>query len=874
MRYFFLLLILLLPCFLVNLTAQENQLSGTVTDEKNEALPGANLLVKDAPEGGILAFAITDIRGRYQLNLPPNPDSLWVEVTHLTQNTASRWITNETRELDWQLQPRTYDLPVMEVTQEAVTRRGDTLIFDVAQLREKSDQSIEQLLQRIPGITVSADGQISYQDLPISKFYIEGLDLLEGRYAIATRNLSIDAIRDVEILERHQSIRALDSIVVPPNAAINLRLKSSITFAGTMEGGLGLSPALYDAQGTGFGFTRKQQFNVLGSVNNIGKRRANDYQDFYQGTDFVRPLISPSLASIPFGLPTEAYLDNQEYTGTLSFLRKVGEQTQLKLNGLFVADAVDYRGQNTTTFRDGNNEVAFDERLSAQQRVNRLNGRLLYEINRKRFYLNSTVEIDTDNEETAGDNFVNESPVPERFGWEALAVDGGFWAIVRRKKKAFQLKGTLGYWERDVALAVSPLTVSVPDFPLLTLDSARQSARLTSLTGDVYTSVSSRKGKWRTSGRVGLEFERKTLGSALRNELPGPEQLSAELFQNATHQQIVRPYLFQELKRESDRHFWRINLPLSLDLFTYEDQLRPASEILRQNLLVAKPDVNYNYRFRKGQFLSFGYSFALDYARNNQLFEGYILRRNRFFDRTAADVNRSRAHNLSVGLKGNNPSLTFRYLTSLSAGFTTTDLLAEASFDASAESQSLVQERNTRRRYAWDNKLVWAVGSNTELRLTTDYAIANYPIVLNGRVSRQFYDQASLKLEAEQVFSSVVFRVSPELVRTFSDLAELVQWQEKLVVSYYQQLPDGWGATRLQYTYQSFRNVDRAVTTNLLDLSYERKIFNDNWEISLMARNLLGTETYQWLSIDVFTVASSSFVLRPRQLFVSLKRAL
>lgn len=874
MRYLFLLLVFLLPCLLVNLRAQENQLSGIVTDENSHPLPGANLLLKDAPEGGILAFAITDAEGRYLLKLPPSPDSLWLEVTHLTQNPEGRWLANETRKFDWQLQPRTYDLPIMEVTQEAVTRRGDTLIFDVAQLREKSDQNIEQLLQRIPGITISPEGQISYQDLPISKFYIEGLDLLDGRYAIATRNLSIDAIRDVEILERHQPIRALDSIVVPPNAAINLRLKSSITFAGTMEGGLGLSPALYDAQATGFGFTRQQQFNVLGSVNNVGKRRANDYQDFYQGTDFVRPLISPSLASIPFGLPTEAYLDNREYTGSLSFLRKVGEQTQLKLNGLFVADAVDYRGQNTTTFRDGNNEVAFDERLSAQQRINRLNGRLLYEINRKRFYLNSTVEIDTDNEETIGNNSVNGALVPERFGREALAVDGDFWAIVRRKKKAFQLRGTLGYRERDVALAISPLTVSVPDFPLLMLDSARQSARLTTLTGDVYTSVSSRKGKWRTSGRVGLEFERETLGSALRNELPGPEQLPAELFQNATRQQIVRPYLFQELKRESDRHFWQINLPLSFDLFTYEDQLRPVNGRLRQNLLVAKPDLGYSYRFPKGQFLSFGYGFALDYARENQLFEGYILRRNRFFDRTAADVNRSRAHNLSVGLKGNNPSLTFRYLTSLSAGFITTDLLAAANFDVAGESQVLVQERNTRERYNWNNKLVWAVGSDTELRLTTDYTLANYPVVLNGRVSRQFYDQAKLKLEAEQVLSRAVFRVSPELVRTFSDLAELVQWQEKLVVSYYQQLPDGWGATRLQYTYQSFRNDDRTATTNLLDLSYERKLFNDKWELRLMARNLLGTETYQWLSIDVFTVASSSFVLRPRQLFVSLKRAL
>jgi hypothetical protein len=872
-NHFVIFLICLVPCFMSNLRAQEKQLSGTVTDENSQPLPGVNILTKEAPEGNILKFAITDGKGRYQLNLPPGQDSLWIEVTHLTKNPQGRWLANETRELDWQLQPRTYDLPVMEVTQETVTRRGDTLIFDVAQLREKSDENIEQLLQRIPGITISPEGQISYQDLPISKFYIEGLDLLEGRYAIATRNLSVDAIRDVEILEKHQPIRALDSIIVPPNAAINLRLKSGISFAGTMAGGLGLSPALYDAQGTGFGFTRKQQFNALGSVNNVGKRRANDYQDFYEDLDFRLPLLSPTLARIPFGLPTEAYLDNQEYTGSLSFLRKVGEQSQFKLNSFIVADAVDYQGSNIITFRDGNNTAAaFSERLSAQQQIDRLNGRLLYEINRKRFYLNSTVEVGTDKDETYADNFVNGAPVPERFGRESLAVDGNFWAILRRKKKAFQLRGTLGYRERDVALAVSPLAVSVPDLPLLTLDSAQQSARLTSLTGDVYTSLSSRKGYWQTSGRVGLEFERETLGSVLQEAADGTERLPAELFQNETRQQVIRPYLFQEIKRETDRHFWRFNLPLSSDLFTYEDRLRETT--LRQNLLVAKPNLGYSYRFPKGQFLSFGYGFALDYVRDNQLFYGYILRRNRFFDRTAADVNRSRGHNLSVSLRGNNPSSTFRYRTSLSTSFTTTDLLAETSFNTAGESQSLVQERNTRARYNWNNKLVWAVGSDTELKMTTDYTLANYPIVLNDRVSRQFYDQSSLKLEVEKVFSSAVFRASPGVIRTFNDLVNLVQWQDKLEVSYYQELPGDRGAARLQYTYQNFRNDDRAATTNLLGLSYERKVFDGNWELRLMARNLLGTETYQWSGINVFTVSSSSFLLRPRQLFVSLKRSL
>lgn len=873
MRYYLIpFLFCFIFCCLGKLWGQGNQLTGVVTDMKGQLLIGANLISRDAPEGNILTFSISDKDGSYQLRLAPDYDSLWVDVTHLTQNPRGQWISNQTQKFDWQLSSRTHDLPTMEVTQQAVIRRGDTLIFDVAQLRESSDENIEHVLKRIPGITVSPEGQISYQDLAISKFYVEGLDLLEGRYAIATRNLSIDAIRDIEILERHQPIRVLDSIIVPPNAAINIRLKSNITFTGAAEGGLGLSPALYDLHGTGFGFTRQQQFNIIGSANNIGKRWKDDYLNLYHDQNFTLPLLSPTLARVPFGLPTETYLDNQEYTGSVSLLRKVGERSQFKLNGFVVTDAVTYQGKNTTTFRDGNNMVRFAERLSAEQQINLINGRLLYEINRKSFYLNSTVEVEVNEDATQGHNLVNGAPVLEQFEQKELEVDGNFQAIVRRKRKAFQIWGNLNYQEQNVVLAVAPLIVTVPEIPLLTLDTAHQVARLTALTGEVYTSLATRKGKLRTSGRIGLEFERETLGSLLQTERPGADLLPTELFHNDTRQRILRPYLNQKIKRETDRHFWALTLPLSIDIFVYEDL--PREGVLRQNLFVTKPDLSYSYRFPKGQFLTFSYGFSLDYQRNNQLFEGYILRRNRFFDRTAADVNRSRANQMSVNFRGNNLASTLRYQTYLNIDFITTDLLAETSFDTSGESQALVQERNTRESYFWNGKLEWSVGINTELRLDANYSLTNYPIVLNGSMSRQFYTHTGLKLQAEQVFSRSIFRIDPELVRNFSDLADLTQWQEKLVASYYQQLPDGWGATRLQYTYQVFRNTEKAVTTNLLNLSYERKVFNDSWELRLVARNLLGTESFQLLGIDVFTVTNSSFMLRPRQLFVSLKRSL
>ena len=69
---------------------------------------------------------------------------------------------------------------------------------------------IADILKKLPGIDIRPNGQIYYKDEPIQKYYIEGLDLLEGRYNLANNNLSADAVSKVEILENHQPVKVLE----------------------------------------------------------------------------------------------------------------------------------------------------------------------------------------------------------------------------------------------------------------------------------------------------------------------------------------------------------------------------------------------------------------------------------------------------------------------------------------------------------------------------------------------------------------------------------------------------------------------------------------------------------------------------------------
>lgn len=73
------------------------------------------------------------------------------------------------------------------------TTKGNGVDFAsvVTSFLSQSDQSIADVLKKMPGISVSDAGQISYQGKPIKKLYIEGLDLMKGHYGIASNGLDL-----------------------------------------------------------------------------------------------------------------------------------------------------------------------------------------------------------------------------------------------------------------------------------------------------------------------------------------------------------------------------------------------------------------------------------------------------------------------------------------------------------------------------------------------------------------------------------------------------------------------------------------------------------------------------------------------------------
>ena len=103
---------------------------------------------------------------------------------------------------------RCLDSRNVTVKASKVREHGDTLTYNVATFADQNDRNIGDVLARIPGFEVNKqNGQIKYEGKPISKFYIEGLDMLGDKYGIATNSLPQVDVGSVQVMRNHQPIR-------------------------------------------------------------------------------------------------------------------------------------------------------------------------------------------------------------------------------------------------------------------------------------------------------------------------------------------------------------------------------------------------------------------------------------------------------------------------------------------------------------------------------------------------------------------------------------------------------------------------------------------------------------------------------------------
>lgn len=85
-----------------------------------------------------------------------------------------------------------------------ISMYGDTIVYDVSAFSVPEGSHLRELLQRLPGIEVNADGNIRAQGVPISYLLLNGRDFFSNNRSVMLDNLPVDALLNVRVYERVQ----------------------------------------------------------------------------------------------------------------------------------------------------------------------------------------------------------------------------------------------------------------------------------------------------------------------------------------------------------------------------------------------------------------------------------------------------------------------------------------------------------------------------------------------------------------------------------------------------------------------------------------------------------------------------------------------
>ena len=438
-----LLYIILYIALAVHASAQV-KVTGRVIDLQNK--PVSDVIVKLVNGTKTLAFTSTNAKGEYAIEMKSAPSGeVTLQFTHISYEKESERLSFKEKavKVDMLLTPKAVSLKEVTVKSDPLRQKGDTLSHNLASFLGKGDVTLEDGLKRLPGVDVSKNGGISYMGKPISQFNIEGMDLLGGKYNLATRNIPADYVTQVEIVRNHHS-RRVEKDVPSNEVSMNIRLSNKAKFkpfgqeeagAGYMEDGNDKLQALLGL--TGMMFTNK--FQTICSVkggNYKGFARA-DMIDHFGGSD-VSTRATSLFGGFDGGAPPQGqYLYQRNGMATVNGILRTDSFTTMKVNADYSYHRATHDiSQSTTYLANGGDYVTVSEQTSPLTKIHLPKLSVNYLKNADRVYLSETFVLKGKFEENEGDVIANGALVEQRRKSSSLEVGNKLFWMGRTEKGA------------------------------------------------------------------------------------------------------------------------------------------------------------------------------------------------------------------------------------------------------------------------------------------------------------------------------------------------------------------------------------------------------------------------------------------------------
>lgn len=610
--------ILLFSLFFIGSFQQviSQDIAGIVVDEENLPLEFVSVALLQPKDSMLVKYTSTGSKGAFELN-DVKQDTYLLQIYLMTYKTYQRNIIISKKEVKLdtiQLKREVNELGEVVISAIIPIKiKQDTMAFNPKAFKVRKDDNVGELIKKLPGIEIEADGTVNAQGQQITKILVDGKEFFNSDPQIALQNLSADALESVEIIDESSDDARVSGVRDGnKHKVLNLVLKDSKKFGffGKAAGGHGTNDRFVGKLDIN-SFTKKTQFAVFGNLNNINNSGASIFErDGTKGTS-EKGYLTTGIAGANYN-----YEFKEDYNFNLDYYYNYANNEQAtKANRTEFSNKgdLDSEIENLSKSISNNHNLNFSLRDRSKKGAYLLLRGNFKNDDRTQDAANRTTYLDDDdNEDTSSDRITHS---------EDDRINGGLTFSYRKKMdengRNFRFNSGLNfqdYFDQDNQ-------ISVNEYHLSDSDKYEKSTELT--TRDSNNKSVRYNFSFRYMEPI-IENHYLSLTSNVNNEVRDFDLEESKIING----ELQDPFAY-------DQHYTRQQYGNSLGynfsskkiqvILSAVHDIKKQSLDLEEESLVKKeyktllPRISFNYRFKRGNYIKMNYNQSLKLASAYQL---------------------------------------------------------------------------------------------------------------------------------------------------------------------------------------------------------------------------------------------------------------
>jgi outer membrane receptor protein involved in Fe transport len=259
--------------------AQNVQITGTVLDSTaRTAVVGAYVAVSRNVPDAKPEYVTTDANGKFVMTGLSKRTSYIVKISYLSYKDLTRTVTTEKDVTDLgslELTEAVSTLNEVKVVGQVVAmeQKGDTTQFNAAAFKTNPDATTEDLIQKMPGITV-INGTVTAHGETVNKVLVDGKPFFGDDATLTLKSLPAEIVDKIEVFDKlsdQAAFTGFDDGSGQKTINIVTKANRKVGQFGKIFAGYGLDDR-YQAGGNVSFFKGNQRISVIGLSNNINNQ--------------------------------------------------------------------------------------------------------------------------------------------------------------------------------------------------------------------------------------------------------------------------------------------------------------------------------------------------------------------------------------------------------------------------------------------------------------------------------------------------------------------------------------------------------------------------------------------------------------------------